>query len=153
RLWDAVTGEPVGLPLRHPGEVFEAVFARAGRLIATRGGDAVVRVWDMTPLRPTGAVLPCGQWVGAVAFSPDGTRRVAGTGEFVFGSGGLRLWDVAARQPVGPDPRGGRAVPSAAFHPDGTRFVVGTGHPYHDPGEARVHDAVTGAAVGAPMRH
>ena len=58
-----------------------------------------------------------------MAFSPDGTRIAAGSGDKA-----IRLWDTATGQPVGQPLRGHDApVLSVAFSPDGTRIASASG--------------------------
>ncbi|KIM25141.1 hypothetical protein M408DRAFT_74796, partial [Serendipita vermifera MAFF 305830] len=80
--------------------------------------------------------------VYCVAFSPDGTRVVSGSGDKT-----LRLWDGVTGASIG-DPMKGHTeyVTCVAFSPDGTRVVSGSGDK-----TLRLWDGVTGASIGDPM--
>ena len=71
---------------------------------------------------PESRILQVGQWVGAVAFSPDGSRLATGSRQRV------RVWDlrtgsVAWEQPIG---SWAQCVTSVAFSPDGSRLATGS---------------------------
>jgi WD40 repeat protein len=81
--------------------------------------------------------------VRSVAFSPDGTRIVSGSGDKT-----LRLWDVSSGQSIGAPLQGHEgSVMSVAFSPDGTRIVSGSGDKTQ-----RLWDAKSGQPIGAPLQ-
>src|SRR5207302_7166069 len=83
RLWDAVTGQPLGPPWHHAGGVWAVAFAPDGRAALTRD-ELGWRVWDVTTGLPAGPVVrrvpqalehalpPEGRQL--LALSPDGRR-------------------------------------------------------------------------------
>ena len=145
RLWDPVTGAPVGEPLTgHTGPgVLGGVRRRrrtAGRLLASGGDDGTVRLWDPVTGAPVGELLTGHTGpVRSVAFG------AGADGGLLLASGGsdrtVRLWDPVTGAPVG-EPLTGHTgwVSSVAFgdRPGGRRCwppaattdgaAVGPGH-------------------------
>ena len=151
RLWDTVTRQPVGAPLRTgsggQGGVFGVAFSPDGKLLASAGGDGTVRLWDTVTRQPVGAPLraTAGQTaVTGVAFSRDG-KLLASAGA----DGTVRLWDTVTRQPVGAPLRAGAqtAVFGVVFSRDG-KLLASAGAD----GTVRLWDTVTRQPVGAPLR-
>jgi WD40 repeat protein len=91
-LWNPVTGEPVGEPLkRHTDEVFSLAFDREGREITTAGRDGLVIHWDIDRREPVGE--PFSQGTGEIALAvlgPRGHQFVTADRE-----GAARLWEPA----------------------------------------------------------
>jgi WD40 repeat protein len=83
--------------------------------------------------------------VRGVAFSPDGKRLAAGSGD-PKQPGRVTLWDVATRRRLWTHAEKG-GVPAVAFSPDGGTLAVGT-----YAGAARLLDAATGK-VQATLAH
>jgi WD40 repeat protein len=92
-----------------------------GRLLATGGGDGVVRFWNATTGERAGdPVAVSAGWVATVSFSPDGRLLATAASE-----GTVRLVDVRTRDEIGtPLPGLVNESASAAFTPDGKRLVV-----------------------------
>jgi hypothetical protein len=119
RLWDAATGNPLGLPLKHDNIVYSAAFSPDGARVVTASWDGTVRLWDAATGNPLALPLKHDKEVNSAAFSPDGTRVV--TASF---DGTARLWDAATGNPLGLPLKHDNWVNSAAFSPDGARVVT-----------------------------
>src|SRR5258708_33512735 len=73
RLWDADTGEQIGLPLiGHTDIVSSAAFSSDGRRIVTASWDNTARLWDIDP-RSSIAIMRHPESVLSAAVSPADT--------------------------------------------------------------------------------
>jgi ferric-dicitrate binding protein FerR (iron transport regulator) len=137
RLYDVVTGLPVGAALRtaNPKSAITALaFADDGRTLATGDRDGIIRLWTLTdnPLRDkdaerfrfeAGRILQAHtQEVRALVFAPNGAK-LASAGR----DGAAFVWDVAAGVTVLQIAEPGREVRSVAFSPDGSLLATGGG--------------------------
>jgi WD40 repeat protein len=109
-LWDAATGQRVGIAMQHGGEIWVAQFSRDGRRIATGSWDGTARLWDAETGRPVGQPLAHGHQVWAAAFSQDSRWLVTGSWD-----GTARLWDATTGRPLGPPLAHGARVWSVAI--------------------------------------
>ena len=57
RVFDAVTGEPIGPELRHPQGVFAAAFNPAAERLVTASEDGGARVWRVASGEQVGAAF------------------------------------------------------------------------------------------------
>jgi WD40 repeat protein len=96
-LHDLATGQPLRTLSLDGGLCFESgqrlAFSPDGQTLALGWGRPMVRLWDVV----TGQELPSppgdAEYVGPVAYSPDGKTLAVG---LEWGGAGLRLWDVAS---------------------------------------------------------
>src|SRR5262249_40128429 len=140
RVWDAVTGDAVTVPIRHGHVVWKAVFSPDGRRVVTASHDGTARVWDARTGEPVSRAMPHQFQVMDASFSPDGRRGFPGGPE---GTG--RVWDAATGEAVTPplQHEGPEAwLYTAVFSPDGRHVVTAS-----NDRTARVWDAVTGGRV------
>jgi WD40 repeat protein len=98
RLWESVSGKPVGLPLTHQGAIRAAAFGPDGQTVATASEDAMVRLWDAYSGRPIGPPLRHPGPIDDVSFSPDGKMLLT-----VCDDGNARLWRVPVPEVVEPE--------------------------------------------------
>ena len=145
RLWDGVTYQPLGEPLReHESTVTSVAFSPDGTMLASGSWDHTIRLWDIVKQQPLGEPLSGHEeYVTSVAFSPDGKTLASGSGDAT-----IRRWDIAKQQPLGEPLRGHEGtVTSVAFSPNGKMLVSGS---WDD--TIRRWDTVTGKPLGDPLR-
>lgn len=84
RLWNADTGEAIGTPVfGNYGSIHSVAFSPDMARIATGGSDKTVRLWDARTGQPIGNPLRFQEPVWDVAFTPQGDRIVAVSGNTV----------------------------------------------------------------------
>jgi WD40 repeat protein len=152
-LWDRVTGQSIGEPLEEFSEVQSVGFSRDGETLWTSSYFGT-RLWSLTPPR----ILRHGEWVAAVAFSPDGRLILTGSAVILSRTGKVRLWDAGTGAPMGEPLPSKYMVMSVAFSPDGSRFATGSGNLNEVPpslgsagGEAQLWDTATRKPIGSPL--
>ena len=52
RLWDALTGKPIGEPMKHEARVNSAQFSPDGQRVVTASADNTARLWDALTGKP-----------------------------------------------------------------------------------------------------
>jgi WD40 repeat protein/serine/threonine protein kinase len=131
RLWEVATGQPVGQPLRHRGDVIAVAASPDGKTILTAGQDRAVRCWRVAEgAGPARTLVHIGLLGGqrvilpvwAVAFAPDGKRVLTGVG--IVGMGQGRCWDVDTARATDVVEHGNE-VRAVAFSADGRWSVTG----------------------------
>ncbi|HEV2374025.1 MAG TPA: WD40 repeat domain-containing protein, partial [Streptosporangiaceae bacterium] len=151
RIWDPLTGMPIGEPLTgHNDVVWSVTFATAPDgvpFLVSASWDGTVRFWDPLTQSQSGDPLEePGVRVVAPATSPDG-RFLLATGNI---DGAARVWDLSSRTLVsGPLASHSHHVGAVAFAttPDGQFLLATTAH--DDP--VRLWDPLTGTPVGEPL--
>jgi WD40 repeat protein len=141
RRWNAITGGPVGEPMR-TGLTYVAAYSPDGKTLVTAGID--VRLWDAASGQLLGMPLQRGASVQTIAFTPDGRGFWAGGGD-----DSARLWQLPRQKDLVHELAGHRqAAPVVAYSPDG-KSVLTAGQD----GTARVWDAATGRPKGEVLDH
>lgn len=144
RIWDVLSGLPIGEPRRHSGDVTDGTFSPDGALIATACRDQTARVWSIGDERRVDQQLD--GWNSGPRFraiSPDNTLVL-----MTIDDATLRVRDVATGTWRGEAFRLESMVMGAAFSADGARVITWTFE-----GTARVWDAATGRSLGADLHH
>jgi WD40 repeat protein/tetratricopeptide (TPR) repeat protein len=124
RLWDAKTGTVRHTLLGHTGLVHSVAWSPDSSQLVTGGSDGTARVWEISPKgvreRWSLSAQETKSGIVGVAFSPDGSRVMAGDA----GMSAVQVWDLG---PTGdaewanlPAP----GSPAAEFMPDGRRVVT-----------------------------
>ncbi|MFF3438644.1 AAA family ATPase [Streptosporangium sp. NPDC002721] len=132
RLWDTVTGRPIGNPMTTPGaSVYAVAFSRDGASLLSASGSSMddargaVRVWDVRSQRPLGALLEHPRRFDKMDLSRDG-RTVAA----VSSDSRLYVWDLATRRQIARltgDPVTD-SISDVALSPDGRTAVIAGRH-------------------------
>ena len=89
RVWNTATGREDLPPLHHNGWLLTLSWTRIGNRLAAAGQGGKIRIWDAATGEELRVVSQTGQ-VGAVAWSPDGSR-LASAGFF---RGRVRIWNA-----------------------------------------------------------
>lgn len=89
-LWDTATGAEVRQFGVRPSEVASLAISRDGKLLASGGNDALVRLWDVRSGNPSPSFDGHRVAAESLAFHPDGTTLFSGGWEGIF------VWDVKA---------------------------------------------------------
>ncbi len=142
RLWDALTGEPLGAPLRHEAGVMQAAFSPDSRLVITASLDQTARIWEVEGGRPRGAPLRHRGPVRSVAFSPDGRTVLTGSND-----GTAQIWEVASHRPLDGPLRHEGWVQQVVFRPDGKVAITAS----QGDSTVRLWDLRTGRVIGEPI--
>ena len=145
RLWDVLTGKPIGEPWQgHSSSVLSVAFSPDGKMVVSGSHDRTLRLWNTITGKPIGE-----PWQGhsssvlSVAFSPDGKMVVSGDDDHT-----VRLWDVLIGKPIGELWQGhSSSVLSVVFSPDGKIVASGS-----DDQTVRLWDVLTGEPIGKPWQ-
>ena len=103
-VWDAITGDPIGKPLKHRDDVHAMAFSPDSRWLATGSGflqDKAVRVWDIV----TGKEIfrhELAEPSYEVAFSPSGRYLLSLSRQWNTDEGAAQVWDVGTGLAVSP---------------------------------------------------
>ncbi|WP_395744330.1 hypothetical protein [Prosthecobacter sp.] len=145
RVWDAKSGEAVGVPVVLPGQVQAAELSPDGKRIVTvmgKGYVDAVQLWEVLTGRQIGRLLLQDDRVRSVHFGAEGARLVSVS----HGGTSARVWDVATQQPLGAPLAHAGGVHIAEFSRDGSLVVTASADK-----AVQVWEVATGKPLGKPL--
>jgi WD40 repeat protein/tetratricopeptide (TPR) repeat protein/predicted Ser/Thr protein kinase len=143
RLWEAATGEPIGLPLEHQGSVTSVAFSPDGKTIVTGSSDKTARLWNRATGKVIGQPLRHQGSIHAVAFSPDSKLVLTGSEDKT-----AQLWQTATGNPIGPPLQHQDGVIAVAYSRNGDFVLTGSKDK-----TARLWETATGKPIGSSFKH
>ena len=156
KVWDTATGQPLMTIDRLTKGTYCVAFSPDGERIASGGSDVVhgrfegetpamaaaVQVWNAVTGQLHFSVLCSADYVTSIAFSPDGTRLVAGCS-----NGLMRMWESKTGKQIVALRGHTEAVSGIAFSSDGRRLISGSVRRGSERGDIKVWDVATGQEV------
>ena len=153
QFWNAGTHQQIGQPvtIAGTGNVPDLItgldFSPNGKILATSEDDGMARLWDVASGLPLGAPITAGDYINALAFSPDGhLLATADSGN----TNTVRLWNPYIYRPLGAPIVTSRetasaatAVTSIAFSKNGKFLATADAD-----GAARLWNAATEQPIG-----
>lgn len=116
-LWDLVTQQPIGLPLKgHSQPIYNLASSPDGKTLASTSWiDGKIILWNLSEQPRLGYLLSGhSQWVSKVAFSHDSRTLASASYDHT-----IKLWDVTTGQLIGQPLVGHKSeVRSLAFSPN-----------------------------------
>jgi WD40 repeat protein len=95
RLWNATSGQLIGLPMHHNGLIRGALLSSDGTRILSWSDDHTLRLWDPNTAQQIGRTMRHGGPVNAALFSKDLSRIVSWSGNVAY------LWDAVTGEQIG----------------------------------------------------
>ena len=160
-IWDAISGKPIGAPIRQDAD--RIVFGADGKTLLTMTRQDTVRLWDATAGRAIGPPVE-----HVIAASPDSKtflKTLPTDPEMDASDDGGRvaqLVDGASGKHLGRPLRHEAFIYVAVFSSDGTMVLTGSGAPvirleytneWTSYGQTRLWNARTGEPIGQAIRH
>ncbi|MGE0759500.1 MAG: WD40 repeat domain-containing serine/threonine protein kinase, partial [Pirellulaceae bacterium] len=121
QIWDAATGQAVGTPLRHPGEVWALAFRPDGRVLVAGSEEGGAWLWDAESGVALGPALPHQGPIRAAGYSVDG--------QFLWTAGAygkVRQWHTADARPAAAPVQLHSAIHAVAWSLDQQRIATGS---------------------------
>jgi WD40 repeat protein len=127
----------------HRGVVMTVAFAPDGKVLATGGMDATIRLWDVSTGKQKHVLAGHRSWVNGLAFSKDGKLLASASSDAT-----VKLWDVSKRKVKATLPGKDGEVRCVALSPDGKLVAGGLRY-----GRLRVWDTKMGKEVAVLRAH
>jgi len=105
----------------HSTAVMSVAFSPNGKLLASGGGDSMIKLWDMETGKSLRTLPGHIGWVVSVMFSPDGKQLASSSLDNT-----VKLWDVNTGGELGDLSGHSKFVKSVAFSPDGRLIASGS---------------------------
>jgi WD40 repeat protein len=141
QIWDALSGQQVGLLAAHSADVSGLAWSPDGRHFATASLDSTVNIWDGSSLlnaaQPLRTLVGHNDAVGRIAWSPDGRTLATASDDLT-----IRVWDVEQGTEQLLLEGHSSDIFGVAFSPDGQRIVSAS-----QDGTALVYDAANGTTL------
>ena len=121
RIIEAATGAIAASWVAHSDTIFDLALSRDGKLLATAGGDRLVKIWDVATRKETARFEGHTAQVLAVAFDEKATQLISGGADQQ-----LKLWDVKTRERINSLGRHTSAVTSLEWVQGGPTIFAAT---------------------------
>jgi WD40 repeat protein/tRNA A-37 threonylcarbamoyl transferase component Bud32 len=92
RLWDAISGKPLGTLEGHTEWICELIFSTDGLRLYSASADQTIRIWDVEQRRCLATLRGCSDEVYGLALSPDGTMLASASKDGV-----VAFWNAVPR--------------------------------------------------------
>ena len=94
RIWDIDSRQQSGKLLGHANSI-SGLDVSINGLVATGSGDKTIRIWDLESRNEIARLEAHTDWIGPLAFTPDGKRLVSCSYD-----GTVKVWDVTSGQVI-----------------------------------------------------
>ncbi|MDR3406532.1 MAG: DUF1553 domain-containing protein [Chthoniobacter sp.] len=95
RIADTGTGTITASWTAHADTIFDLAVSKDGKLLATAGGDKLVKLWDLETHKEIGKLEGHVAQVLTLAFNADATQLASGGADFQ-----LKVWDVKTHEKI-----------------------------------------------------
>ncbi|HUS67069.1 MAG TPA: WD40 repeat domain-containing protein, partial [Kofleriaceae bacterium] len=133
-VWDATTGAPTGLVVRHGAGVNQVTFSADGMQLATASDDGTAQLWELASRRRLARRIGHRGDVRDVHFDRDGGRMV--TASFDTSA---RIWTTEPNEGARPLARDAAAVLATSFAPGRSHILTAGGDAAHIRDVATTH--------------
>ncbi|MEQ1853840.1 MAG: c-type cytochrome domain-containing protein, partial [Chthoniobacteraceae bacterium] len=121
RIIDSVTGAIGASWGAHSDTIYDLSLSPDGKLLATAGGDRLVKIWDVAGRKETARLEGHTAQVLAVAFDGKAAQIISGGADQQ-----LKLWDVKTKERINSLGRHTGAITSLAWVPGGPTIFAAT---------------------------